>query len=1005
MPRARTRGTIVNMKVCFIAPCLIVLVLGASTGAQGPGRTPPGTATRVAAPTTAPATVARVGQLRIGYDELEQQERNALQLYRDRNRTEIAPELLPLVRRQVLENLIRQRLLALDARRRGVAVSDAEAEAQLRLDPAFQQGGLFNEAKYLALKAANPSGFAQALAATKDGLAARKASERLDRETRPDDAAIRAEIERERSRVTIDYLALRRGSFEGIYPEPREDEVLAQYAAHPERYRRPESATLSMVLFNRPAVSDSMAATEAGYRAWEQRMRGRADSAMAAIRAGAHLDDLALRNGGMKTVTMLRDQPPDLWRGGPREVAAVFAAAPGTLLLDPVRVAPGWALVRIESIIPSRIASLREVSREIRRDLRVAAKTRADAQRLAGIYATLRDSLRGDGYRVRYALADSSSFVSVEPTLQDLDRYYRAHLADYSSYERGTGTVVETPLARVRDDVRRRWMRERRREVARAAAERVRDSWSRGRRDAALERSMTLVRDLGVVPATGDADTGRAGPALATALAARLGQPGVTVTPVDGGFLVLDLREIVQDYLPTVDQVRSRLSPRVEAMKQEEDEAAARRIFAADSSAYRSGAVIQFSRLLIEPPSILDVELTRDEVERYYRANLNEFSVEELGRVRHILIATSGPGSLPDAQAREKAEGLLARIRAGEDFARLAAEFSDDPATRLDGGDVGVFRRGMMREAFERAAFAMRVGDIAGPVRTEVGYHVLECLEYQPPIFHPLVEVYGNVAYDCATKKAQRIAAERADSLYRTLRSVAQAKSVAARYQLEIMRNDHEMGMLGRFDDVLLPYIRKMERLRPGEIYPGTQYYAGLGQVISWVDSVIPPRQLRWPEVRDEAVESYRRERSLRPLLAKRAELDSMAGSGWTFDSLSTLWGGLERLSEAELRSELRGMGGRALLDSLAFGRGAEPVLEPGKVSDWIEFPGGFSRMRVVERFAPDPDDLRRRIEQRRQLILWRNLREYFERLRARYPVEILDGELRAASLPEPTES
>ncbi len=976
---------------------LLALAVAVPSGAQGPGPPPP-------APSGG-RTVARVGQMRIGYDELDQQERQALQLYRDRNRTEVAPELVPLIRRQVLENLIRQRLLALDARRRGLTVSDAEAEAQLKLDPAFQQGGIFNEAKYLAIRAANPDAYARALAATRDALAARKAGERMDRETRPDDAAIRAEVEAELTRATFEVLPLRGRDFDGGYPEPREEEVLAFHRANAARFLRPEEASVSLLVFHRPAPTDSMAATDAGYRAWEQRMRARADSALAAIRSGASADDIALRNGGWKTVTLRRDDPPDPWRGGARELAAAFAAAPGTLLPEPVRAAPGWALVRVERVLPARTAPLREVAREIRAELRAAARAAVETRLFAEAYAAMRDSLRGDGFRVRYAVADTSSFAPGEPGAAEIDRYYRAHLADYTSYDRAAGRVVEVPLAQVREDVRRRWMRERRKEMARLAAERLSEAWSRGRRDPALERAMTRVRDLGVVPAFGEPDTGRAGPPLAATLAGRGGRPGVTMVPMDGGFLVFELRERVADYLATPEQSRVRLAPLVEARRAAELEAQARRAFEADSTAYRSRPVIHFSRLLISPPPVLEVELTREEVERFYRANLKNYSVEELARVRHILIATSGRGALPVQEARARAEELLARLRAGEDFARLAAEHSHDDATRLNGGDVGVFRRGMMREAFERAAFAMRPGDLAGPVRTEVGYHILESLEYHPPVFHPLAEVYANVAFDCASRKAQHIAVERADSLYGSLRSVAQAKAAAERLGLDILAADHEEGRYGRFDADLIPYIQKVERLRPGELYPGTQMYVGLGPVITWVDRVTPPRQLRWEEVRESVIESHRRERGWRALLAKREELDSLSAAGRGIDSLAAAWGGLERVSEAAMGSDLRGMGGRALLDSLVFGRPGRPPLPVGQLSGWVEFPGGLVRLRVTERFAPDPDELARRSEQRRQVVLWRNLKAYFDRLGERYPVEILDGELRATALLEPSES
>jgi len=1001
MKRAMNRATIVGRNIQFAALCLIALVLAASTAAQGPPRA----RTAATSASTAGRTVARIGDLRIAYDDLDKAEREAHKLYRERNQVEIDPKLTRAVRRQVLENLIQQRLLTLDARRRGMAVSDAEAEAEVRKDPIFQRGGVFSEARYLAMKAANPTQFAQALAAHKNALAARKAGERLERETRPDDAAIRGELERELAKVSIDVLALRRVGFDGSFPEPRERDVVAHYAAHAERYRRPESITLGMVVFDRPAVSDSMAATQAGYQAWERRMRARADSALAAVRAGARWDDLGARNGGIKTVTMLRDRPPELWRGGPREVAAAFAAAPGSLLPEPVRSAPGWALVRVESVTPSHIAPVREVSAEIRQELRAMARLRADEVLMREAYAALGDSLRGDGYRVRYALVDTGSFAPGEPTTQDLERFYRAHLADYSTYQREAGVVVEIPLSQVQDDVTRRWRRERRRELARSAAERVRESWSRGRREPALERSLTVVRELEVVPAAGDADTGRVAAALTASLAASGGRPGVLLTPVEGGFMVLDLKETVRDVVPTLGQVRQALRLRVEARRRQEDEVAARRRFETDSTGAFSRPVIHFTRLLVESPPIMEVPLTREEVERWYRDNLNEYSVEELVRVRHILIATSGPGSSPDVEARAQAEGLLARVRAGESFARLASEFSDDDATKVNGGDVGVFRRGMMREPFERAAFAMQPGDITGPVRTDAGYHILECLEHAPSIRRPLVEVYANVAYSCAMNKARRTAADRADSLYRKLRSVAHAKAAAARLGLPLLPTTHVVGASSGFDADLLAYIRKVETLKPGEIYPGTQTYRSLGEVITWVDSIEPGRPRRWQDVRDRSMEVFRRGRSLAALAAKRAELDSMTAAGWSFDSLATLWGGPERLEEAEHGSELPGMGGRGLLDSLAFGLRGGKILETGEVSEWISLPTGVVKLRVAERLAPDPGELARRAELRRQRVLWRNLKTYFDRLKDRYPVEILDGEMRATQLQEPTES
>jgi hypothetical protein len=213
------------------------------------------------------------------------------------------------------------------------------------------------------------------------------------------------------------------------------------------------------------------------------------------------------------------------------------------------------------------------------------------------------------------------------------------------------------------------------------------------------------------------------------------------------------------------------------------------------------------------------------------------------------------------------------------------------------------------------------------------------------------------------------------------------------------------VGTQVTFRPALRPFILKLETVKPGHFYPGTVFYEGYGYAIAWVDNVLPPRAPTWGQARLQALDGYRRKSEDRAMLAKKAELDSMLASGWSFDSLATLFGGLERSKEAPAGGELRELGGRAQLDSLVFGGAQPPVLAPGQVSDWIAFPGGFTKMRIAERLPPDPMELERRVALRRQVVRYRNLNAYFDRLKARYPVEILDSELRATPLPEPTES
>lgn len=96
-------------------------------------------------------------------------------------------------------------------------------------------------------------------------------------------------------------------------------------------------------------------------------------------------------------------------------------------------------------------------------------------------------------------------------------------------------------------------------------------------------------------------------------------------------------------------------------------------------------------------------------------------------KVRHILIKPSE--ILTEAQAEEKAAQLKARILAGEDFAALARQFSEDIGSAAEGGDLGWTSPGQMVPAFENAVDSAETGTISDPVRTDFGYHIIEVLD------------------------------------------------------------------------------------------------------------------------------------------------------------------------------------------------------------------------------------------------------------------------------------
>jgi peptidyl-prolyl cis-trans isomerase C len=118
--------------------------------------------------------------------------------------------------------------------------------------------------------------------------------------------------------------------------------------------------------------------------------------------------------------------------------------------------------------------------------------------------------------------------------------------------------------------------------------------------------------------------------------------------------------------------------------------------------------------------------VTEEDLRKAYE---QETTGDKTASVRHILLLTQGKTEQEKAEARKKIEDILAKAKAGADFAELAKQYSEDPGSKENGGLYSDFPRGQMVKPFEDAAFSVPVGELSGVVETNYGYHIIKVVD------------------------------------------------------------------------------------------------------------------------------------------------------------------------------------------------------------------------------------------------------------------------------------
>lgn len=159
------------------------------------------------------------------------------------------------------------------------------------------------------------------------------------------------------------------------------------------------------------------------------------------------------------------------------------------------------------------------------------------------------------------------------------------------------------------------------------------------------------------------------------------------------------------------------------------------------------------------------INIKEEDAKKYYSENKSKFETPEQVRASHILIKpdTTDPNQAK-ATARAKAESLLKQIKGGADFAELARANSDCPSSK-QGGDLNFFGRGQMVPAFEKAAFALKPGQVSDVVETQFGYHIIKATDHKDASATPFEQAKDDILKLLTQTKQAEFAEEYIKSL------------------------------------------------------------------------------------------------------------------------------------------------------------------------------------------------------------------------------------------------
>jgi len=342
------------------------------------------------------------------------------------------------------------------------------------------------------------------------------------------------------------------------------------------------------------------------------------------------------------------------------------------------------------------------------------------------------------------------------------------------------------------------------------------------------------------------------------------------------------------------------------------------------------------------------ITVSPDDIKRSYEDNGQQYSTPEQVRASHILLKTDGK---EDAAVKKQAEELLARAKAGADFAKLATQYSEDTASKVKGGDLDFFPKGQMVPEFDKVAFSLKPGEISDVVRSQFGYHIIKVTDKKPAAKKTLEEVRPQIEDQLKWERAQAEAQRVADDVATRMKTPADFDGYAKGRGLTV----GESPLFGRDEPIaglgMAPAVAERAfDMKDGEVSEAIRTQQGFAfvTVTGRQDAYVPKLDEVKAKVRDEVL----KKKAVDVARQKAATIGEQMKKG-DFTAAAKAAGLEVKTTEFVARgAALPEVGASPAVDAVAF------TLQPNQVSDPIVTDNGTVIVKMLERQDPAPADL-----------------------------------------------